>query len=63
MNTSSRAKSKLVDQIEYINVRTCLAATRRRVAEMHPTARKTAWGSCRTIVALSNAISEQRALG
>jgi hypothetical protein len=58
MNTSSRARSKLVDQIEYINVRTCLAATRRFVAEVHPVACKTAWGSCRTIMALSNVISE-----
>lgn len=58
MNTSSRAKSKLVDQIEYINVSVCLAATRRFVAEMHPEACRTAWGSCRTIMALSNVSSE-----
>lgn len=54
MNTSSRAKSKLVDQIEYINVRICLAAIKRFVAEMHPVACKTAWGSCRTMIALPN---------
>lgn len=52
MNTSSRAKSKLVDQIEYISVRTCLAAINRFVAEMHPVACRTAWGSCKTIMAL-----------
>lgn len=52
MNMSSRAKSKLVDQIEYISVRICLAAIKRFVAETHPVACKTAWGSCRTIMAL-----------
>ena len=62
MNTSSRAKSKLVDQIEYISVRVCLAATRSFVAEMHPLACKIACGSCRTIIALSNVIAEWYAL-
>jgi hypothetical protein len=38
MNTSSRAKSKLVDQIEYISVRICRAATKSFVAEIHPEA-------------------------
>ena len=62
MNTSNRAKSKLVDQIEYIKVRVCLAATRSFVAEMHPVACRAAWGSCRTIIALSNVIAEWYAL-
>jgi hypothetical protein len=52
MNTSSRAKSKLVDQTEYISVRICLAAINKFVAEMHPLACNAAWGSCRTIIAL-----------
>ena len=59
MNTSSRAKSKLVDQIEYISVRICRAAIKSFVAEISPVARRTACGSCRTIIALKIVTSEE----